>query len=150
MDGESKQMQIRRAKKADLHAINDLIERAGLLNEDIAPHVKNFLVAVDHGDLVGAVGLELYGSVGLLRSLAVAPSFRGRGLAGRLCRELCADATERGIRHLYLLTTDADGYFLRHGFKVIDRSKAPSEIQNTEQYSQLCPVTAVLMHRQLS
>jgi amino-acid N-acetyltransferase len=143
-------MQIKRATNADLDAINDLVERAGLLNEDVAPHVHNFLVGIKDDEVVGAVGLELFGTSGLLRSLAVAPPFRGKGLAARLCRELCDDARERGIRHLYLLTIDADGYFLKHGFKKIDRSEAPSEIQSTEQYSKLCPDTAVLMYRDLT
>jgi len=36
------------------------------------------------GTLVGVVGLELYPPFGLLRSLAVAPASRGRGLAHEL------------------------------------------------------------------
>src|SRR5665647_886837 len=35
-------------------------------------------------DLVAVVGLELFESVGLLRSLAVSPSHRGRGIAHQL------------------------------------------------------------------
>ena len=38
--------------------------------------------------ILGVVGLECYGDVGLLRSLAVSPEVRGRGLGVKLVQAL--------------------------------------------------------------
>jgi amino-acid N-acetyltransferase len=126
------------------------LQHAELPTDDIAEHVSGFLVAEEaSGGITGAVALERYDDVGLLRSLVVTRASRGHGLATRLCRTLLARAQRRGLQHVYLLTIDADGFFARLGFTPIDRSLAPASIGDTREFSSLCPATAVFMHRRL-
>jgi N-acetylglutamate synthase-like GNAT family acetyltransferase len=54
------------------------------------------------------------------------------------------------VADLYLLTTDADAYFDRHGFAVIDRDEAPAAIKSTQQFAELCPDSAIVMHRRVA
>lgn len=142
-------MDIHAASTKDLAAVTELLRGAHLPAGDIAPHLANFLVAVADGISVGVVGLEAYGTVGLLRSLAVAPACQKRGLGGLLCQSMFAQAGRLGVSDLYLLTTDASAFFERLGFRRRDRSGVPREIQGTEEFSAICPVSAVVMHRRL-
>jgi amino-acid N-acetyltransferase len=85
----------------------------------------------------------------LLRSLAVAPSERGRGQGTALVAAAESLAVESGWRQLYLLTTGAAAFFGRLGFEVISREQAPAELRATRQFAQLCPATALVMCKRL-
>jgi amino-acid N-acetyltransferase len=99
----------------------------------------------DGGALVGVVGLQSCGDeAALLRSLAVAPAYRSRGLGGRLCARVVELA---GDRPLWLLTTTAQDYFVRHGFVAVARDEVPDAIRATAQFTSLCPSTAIVMRR---
>jgi len=144
-------MPIRPAQESDLLHLIRLLREAALPIEGVADHLNDFLVACDvTGKVVGGVGLETYGTVGLLRSVVVDPAHRGQGVAATLCRELLAAARDKGLTDVFLLTTDAADYFTRHGFKPCERSAAPPGIQATEEYCHLCPETAVFMRLILS
>jgi len=110
------------------------------------------LVGAFGGDaLLGVIGLERCGAgLGLLRSLAVAPAARARGIAGVLCGELIARARRAELRELFLLTTTAADYFTRHGFARSERAAAPAAIRAHAQFTSLCPASAVLMRRDLA
>lgn len=102
------------------------------------------------GQLVGVAGLEVYGKDALLRSVAVAPSFRSQGLGRQLTQDRLRWAIENGISTVYLLTTDASSYWSRHGFSEIDREEAPLSIRSTAQWSGGCSLSAVAMKKQVS
>jgi amino-acid N-acetyltransferase len=59
------------------------------------------------------------------------------------------DAKEHGVRRLYLLTTDAQRFFARLGFVVVDREALPPEVRETAQFRELCPQSAIAMVREL-
>ena len=101
------------------------------------------------GRLIGCVGLEAYGEVGLLRSLAVDEPWRGKGLANRLVAFVETRAFSRGVRSLYLFTSTAVLFFRRQGYTVVPRASAPAAIRNTTQYSRTCPSEA-FMHKVLT
>jgi N-acetylglutamate synthase-like GNAT family acetyltransferase len=77
------------------------------------------------GTIVGTVGLEVMGDLGLLRSLAVLPELRGQRLGHALWDGARDLARRRGISRLYLLTTTAAGLFSRCGFKAVARDEVP-------------------------
>jgi amino-acid N-acetyltransferase len=134
------------ATPADLPAVRTLLERCDLPTEDLQPqHLEHFVVCREAGQLVGTVGLELHGDAGLLRSLAVVPERRGKGVGHELWARVRAQAARVGIGRLYLLTTTADGLFSRWGFERVARDAVPRAIQATPEYSALCPSTAVVM-----
>lgn len=109
-----------------------------------------FFGCVQDGALVGAVGLERYGQVGLLRSLAVTPSRRGRGIGYALVACVEEEARSHGLRSLYLLTTTAGAFFARLGYQRADREDAPAPIRSTSQFVSLCPSSSHLMVKRLA
>ena len=145
--GFAGELKLRHAGGEDLPAVLQLLRECNLPTDDVSAIVADFWIAYSGDDLVGIIALERFGKVGLLRSLAVAPQHRGRGAARVLCDQGLADARRRAVTDVYLLTTDADAYFQRHGFTVIDRDAAPAEIKSTQQYAELCPDSAIVMHR---
>jgi amino-acid N-acetyltransferase len=135
------------AAPADGPAIASMLRAADLPYEDIAPHLGHFFVARKGGVVVGAVGLEVHGPDGLLRSLGVAPAYRGHGLGDELVRRLERAAAEWGVAQLWLLTTTAEAFFARRGFRVTPRTAVPTEIAATHEFKSLCPSTAICMTR---
>jgi hypothetical protein len=47
------------------------------------------------------------------------------------------------------LTIDAEKFFARLGYRTMARSDAPAAIQSTDEFSSLCPGSAVLMQKRL-
>ena len=136
---------IRPARKGDDVAIQCLLRLAELPSEDVSEHLETFLVAVVGGEIVGTVGLEVTGSSGLLRSLAVAVPLRGIGLGKLLYGEIVEKARSLGIQRLGLLTTTAEGFFARVGFEKEKRSDIPPFLALSKEYKIYCPSTAVIM-----
>jgi amino-acid N-acetyltransferase len=135
------------AAPADGPAIAALLGAAELPHEDITPHLGHFFVAREGGVMVGAIGLEVYAPDGLLRSLVVAPAHRGRGLGDKLVRGLEQAAAEWGVERFWLLTTTAEAFFARRGFRVTPRAGAPAKIAVTHEFQTLCPATAICLTR---
>jgi amino-acid N-acetyltransferase len=89
----------------DATAVRALLVAAGLPVTDLsAAHLDDFWGCHDGMNLIGVVGLEGYGTVALLRSLAVAHAWQGRGLGSALLAHAERAARQRGIQALYLLT----------------------------------------------
>jgi len=100
--------------------------------------------------LVGVVGVERFGDSGLLRSLAVAPAYRGRDLGGNLVAVLESSARQSGVSDLYLLTLTAQEFFAKRGYHAIARKDVPPTIQASAEFMSLCPASAVCMRKQLA
>jgi amino-acid N-acetyltransferase len=131
------------ATAGDWPAIAELLSAAGLPLEGAREHMA--LVARDADGLVGAIGLEVYGEHGLLRSTAVRADVRTRGSGAELVRGLIELARERGLRSLTLLTTTAAAYFPRFGFVVVERAAVPAEVQQSVEFRGACPASATVM-----
>ena len=71
---------IRAATASDFDALRALVEAAGLPTADLRVSRPAFLVAAAGRELIGAGALEIHTETALLRSLAVAPAWRRRGL----------------------------------------------------------------------
>ena len=126
-----------------------MLADAGLPVEDfVASHLA--FVADDAGRPAAAIGFEHFGDVGLLRSLVVAEGSRFKGLGRQLVGALEAHAAQRGVAELWLLTIDADNYFLDLGYRRRDRDEAPEPIRGTPEFAELCPGEAILMSRNLA
>ena len=133
---------------SDLSIARQLLSSAGLPCEDVTIE-RLALVAERNGDVVGLVGLEQFETLGLLRSLIVLPARRRGGVGQALVIALEKVAADKGIDEVWLLTIDADGWFEQLGYRRQDRDAAPSVIQQTEEFSSLCPGDAVLMRKAL-
>lgn len=137
--------ELRPARGDDLAPILRLLGGEGLPAAGVEEFLATFVVAESDGDLVGVAGLEIHGRDGVLRSVAVAPAARGEGLGARLTRRVVDDARSAGLRNLYLLTTTADAWFPRHGFRVIPRDQASPQVQGSVEFREACPASATAM-----
>ncbi|QLD88096.1 GNAT family N-acetyltransferase [Natronomonas salina] len=137
------------ATDEELDRIETLLTENDLPTADVRDGLGRFVAARSENTVVGAGGLELYESVGLLRSLVVDESARGQGLGSTLCDELEERAKAAGVDTLYLLTTTAEDFFRRRGYERIDRDAAPSEIRGTTEFRDLCPTSATCMVKEL-
>jgi amino-acid N-acetyltransferase len=135
---------VHEATPADLAAISDLIAAAGLplAGLDDAALV---LRAEEAGALVGTVALERHGTgdatAFLLRSAAVAPAWRGRGLGAALTAAALAHVDAAGAP-VALLTETAAGYFPRFGFVPVDRERLPAALAASAELQGACPASA--------
>lgn len=141
----------RAARAQDLAAMRALLDSAGLPTQDLtSAHLETFRVAGDRdGRLAGGVGLEIVDEVALLRSLVVDPARRGTGLGHALVEAALELARERGVAEVWLLTTTADRFFERLGWRRVERAVAPAGIRATAEFSTICPSSCVCMVRDL-
>jgi len=133
----------------DILPICKFLLEAGLSHEDIASNIQHFLLAKKNDILVGTVGLEVLGEFGLLRSLAVVPDYRGKGIGDLLYSKIIAYACSQGVKQLYLLTTTLEGFLKKRGFHRMERCDAPEPVRATEEFRTLCPLSAVCMTRKI-
>ena len=140
---------VERLEAKDLPGLEALLAENDLPSRDVRGGPSRFYGIFSGGELTGAGGLEIYGSVGLLRSVVVEESSRGQGLGTLLCDALEDRARAAGVETLYLLTTSASGFFDQRGYSEIDRSATPSSIRQTTEFSDLCPTSALCMQKHI-
>ena len=133
------------AHATDLEPIKSLLVAAGLPTAGVDDHWKTFLVARDGDTMVGCGGAEAYQVVALIRSVAVLPEYRSHGIGRRIVRQLLDRLASRGLREFYLLTTTAEEYFKKRGFKPIDRDEVHPQLLSSREFQDACPSSAVCM-----
>lgn len=140
---------LHRATGSDLDRVAMLLAANDLPSRDVHDSPARFFLARADGEAVGVGGLEPSGDAALLRSLVVPAVHRGRGYGTALREALEAEARDRGVETLYLLTTTASAFFARHGYETVDRETVPSGIRGTTEFDDLCPASAVCMRKRL-
>jgi amino-acid N-acetyltransferase len=130
--------------------VKRLLNLSNLNGSDVTPeHLKHFFGLGTKDESEGIVGLELFKAVGLLRSLAVVQSRRRNGLGSKLVAHAEEYARSHSIKSLYLLTNTAEAFFMHRGYQRISRDYAPCAIQETREFSEICPVSSILMVKHL-
>jgi amino-acid N-acetyltransferase len=142
---EEREIVIAPATADDVERIRQLLVASNLPTAGLDDHWRTFLVARDGDDVVGCGGAEAYQFAALIRSVAVAPQHRSKGLGRRLVRQLLDRLASRGLREFYLLTTTAEDYFRRRGFKTIDRDEVHPQLLSSREFQDACPDTATCM-----
>ena len=130
--------------------IVDLLKDSALPILDIEDSRSIFVGIYTDNKLVGCVGIQIIDEIALLRSLAVSKEYRGQGLAIKLTKAIIQKAKSRSINSLFLLTTDAEKFFVKVGFEKIIKTSAPNGIKETKQYSEICSDSAVVMELKLN
>jgi amino-acid N-acetyltransferase len=128
-------MDIRHATVRDARVICDLVnalaEEGLMLHrslEDVFDSIREFLVAVDGETLLGCVSVDVFwGGLAEIRSLAVAPDARGRGVGGALVAAAVDDAHQLGINKVFALTYEKP-FFEKRGFHVVDLKTLPEKV----------------------
>ena len=135
---------VTRAVADDLEAVLRLLESVQLPAAGAAEHFGNFLVAKDEqGRLVGAIGLERYGTVGLLRSAAVAPECQRSGIGSKLTQARIDSAKAEGLKELVLFTFGAQLLAAKFGFTAANPETYRAQLVNSTQW--VCCASAQFM-----
>jgi len=131
-------------------AIEALIRSTGLPTEGTRDQFPDaYVVARRADELVGVAALEVHGRVGLLRSVAVAPGERGRGIGLMLIAERLVAASLARLTSVYLLTTAAAPLYRRFGFADADRASAPTDLAASPEFAALRPSIATCLRLDL-
>jgi amino-acid N-acetyltransferase len=131
-------------------AVTRILGEAGLPYSDLTDaHLEHFFGCGSISAPEGIVGLGLYGSLALLRSLAVSSKCRGRGCGTALVAQAELFAQSQGAEEIYLLTSTAQRFFERLGYARVPREAAPVAIQGTQEFSTLCPSDSAFMVKRL-
>ena len=139
------EISIRAAVPKDRPDVLTLLSASRLSSEGVDAELAGFVVAETDGCVVGAAGLEQHGRDGLLRSVAVSESQRGRGVGARLTGRVIEYAQSRGLEGLYALTTTAETWFPRLGFERIERAQVPEAVQASAEFRTICPSSAAVL-----
>jgi amino-acid N-acetyltransferase len=127
-------MIVRRARVGDARTMKSLIDRyAGrvLLEKDLVTlyeSVQEFWVAELDDVVVGCGALHvLWEDLAEVRTVAVDPDLRGRGIGHALVDQLVKQARNLGLARVFVLTFET-GFFARHGFVAIDGAPVSHEV----------------------
>ena len=134
--------------------MRNLVTRCGLPTDGIDDRETRLLVARDGapdggGRIVGCAGVEIRGSAGVVRSLAVDPERRGSGVGRDLMAAVLGLARDAGCSDVYGLTATALRMMQRLGFEAIPREKVPDNARASREFSIPACSTAAAIHRSL-
>ncbi len=142
-------LDIRKATQNDYMAIIHLLLSNQLPSLDIHSLNIELFVGLHHQEIIATLGIEKYDDVALVRSFCVQEAFRSQRIGEAMLQYLFQHCQYENIQSLYLLTTTAENYFKRYGFKTIERATVPVVIQQTKEYSSLCPSSAIMMSKKI-
>lgn len=133
--------------KEEVNQVIELLQQQNLPVSDIDDTQLLFLLK-DGDTAIGTAGLEVFDDGALVRSVSVIKEAQGKGYGKFIDNSLVSFAKENNIRCLYLLTTTAKDFFEKQGYTVISRDKVPASIQNTTEFSSICPSSAFVMKKE--
>jgi len=128
---------IEKASPACLDDVLEILSQVNLPHDGVKEHFSGFLVARSgEGKILGCVGLERHGELGLLRSAAVLSGYQGQWIGSKLVRELLKRVTNEGVAEVVLLTTTAKDYFQnKFGFKEAKRSDYEKRLADSPEWN---------------
>ncbi len=103
----------------------------------------------DGEEAVGTVGLEMFEDCALLRSVSVIKEKQGKGYGKFMNDAIEQYVKDAGVSCLYLLTTTAKDFFDKQGYCVIKRDDAPEGVKQSQEFTSLCPSSAVVMKKKI-
>ncbi len=91
---------------------------------DLYGQLRDYLVfREDRSPIIGVAALHVcWAGLGEIRSVAVSPEHRGRGIGSRLVKICLGEARDLGLSEVFLLTLVPD-FFKPFGFKVVSREE---------------------------
>ncbi|MFX0085040.1 MAG: arsenic resistance N-acetyltransferase ArsN2 [Candidatus Hodarchaeota archaeon] len=137
-------MLIEKANNKDLQEVLTLLNEVKLPKEGVAESFQDFFVIRKNSKVIGCIGIEKYGEVGLMRSAAIHPSFQGQGYGKKLVEALENYARDKKLVKIYLLTDTAEKFFIKFNYKVISREKANPKIKQSVEYTTICTSSPLL------
>ncbi len=136
---------LRQARQADLEMVVSHLKNASLVLSGIEEHLEHFWLYLEEDVLIGTIGLEVYGDVALLRSVAVAKEKQHLGIGKKLLQKSLEVARSLGVLQVILLTETAKDYFARFGFCAISREDVPQAVKTSSEFRGACPDSAAVL-----
>lgn len=129
MDGE---LTIRKASMPDIHDLLELINgyaAKGIMlprtEFEMSENIRDFTLAFSEGHLVGCGALHFYSPTsGEIRSLAVDPNAKSRGVGRAIVQALELEANEYHLHSIFAFTY-VTGFFEKLGFEEVERGALP-------------------------
>lgn len=127
---------VRPARTSDVPTIARIVagfaDNRRLLHKETVTYYENvqeFRVAVDRSErVIGCGALHvLWEDLAEVRTLAVDPSWHGRGIGHALLEVLLDQGKQLGVSRLFCLTFEVD-FFERHGFREIEGTPVQPEV----------------------
>jgi amino-acid N-acetyltransferase len=92
---------------------------------EMAENIRDFTVVIDQGRVIGCGALHFYTlTSGEVRSLAVEPSEKIKGLGRQIIESLESEAHANDLQSLFAFTY-VPGFFQKLGFEEVDRGELP-------------------------
>ncbi len=125
----------RKASMRDIHAllelINDYAVRGIMLPRtefEMSENIRDFTLAFSGEQLVGCGALHFYSPTsGEIRSLAVEPSLKSRGVGRAIVETLEREAREYQLHSIFAFTY-VSGFFEKLGFSQVERGELPLKV----------------------
>jgi amino-acid N-acetyltransferase len=135
MEVETLKGVLRKAKPSDAVQIHELINtyaKEGLLLpvslNKLYDNIRDFFVFETEEGIVGCAALHItWEDLAEIRSLAVRDTFRGKGIGKKLVEECIKEATEFGIKRVFVLTYQVE-FFKKLGFKEVAKTLLPHKV----------------------
>lgn len=141
------QLQIATTETARQQVIS-LLQQHKLPVSDIDGDKILYLLRDSEG-VAGTVGLEMFEDCALLRSVSVIKEKQGKGYGQFMNNAIEQYVKDAGVNCLYLLTTTAKDFFDKQGYCVIKRDDAPEGVKQSQEFTSLCPSSAVVMKKKI-
>jgi amino-acid N-acetyltransferase len=141
-------MNIVPASQNSFSAAIELLKKNNLPTEDINPGTQLFVIE-ENDSVIGTIAVEYNFDVALLRSLSISEQKRNSGIGQMLVAFIENYVQKQGVQSIYLLTTTAEGFFLKKGYESVDRNEVPDFIKNTKEFSIICSASSTLMKKEL-
>lgn len=142
-----------RATAGDAGAVSSLLLEAGLRGDGVEERIHDTIVSGEGtpgGEVTATACLQVEGRrFGILRSVAVRTSLRGKGFGMLAVAAAVREARGQGVRHVSLFTETAQAFFERLGFRKIDRSELPEPIRRSAHATEECAETGTAMVRDI-
>lgn len=137
----------RTAVNDDLLEVKKLLAASALPFEDIDNLISDFEIALVDNKIIGAAGVEKHFPYMLIRSVVIDSAFRNKQIGYQLIHALMDKLYPENYKGFYLLTETAAAFFTKLGFMPVQRENVPVEIQQTTEFSTICPSSALVMYK---
>jgi amino-acid N-acetyltransferase len=132
---DASELTVRKAAMSDIHAIlgliNDYAARGIMLPRtefEMSENIRDFTVAYAGTQLVGCGALHFYSPTSAeVRSLAVDPSVKTRGVGRRVVEALEKESIENELHAIFAFTYVPD-FFRKLGFHEVERGELPLKV----------------------
>ena len=131
---------LRKATPADGPALQRLLGDAKLPLAGLAD--TSLFVVEDEDRIIGAIGFERHGDLGLLRSLVVHPDHRGAGLGDFLLDAGLQEMRRAGLQEAYGLTETIAPWLERLGWDELPQKDLPAALRSSKELQGVCAETA--------